>query len=295
MGFPVLESSVEYYGRQQRLTLAGVIRAQKAKGKGPDEIARVVSAFQILATREATRALDNMLSEQAITEPPVAPPYPLALVGLSSAGFALQRLFAQPVTDALFNMIVATQLQDVARTTMGLGIATRHRLGYVRQISAGACSRCAILAGRFYPYSSGFLRHPNCGCKNIPTREDLAPGLTITPREYFDSLTTAQQDKVFTQAGAQAIRDGADMSQVVNVYRRSAGMSFAQKSPIKVDKFGNKFTTEGTTKRGIAGQAQLRLRVNGPQQMRLMPETIYQRAKDQADVMRLLRLYGYVL
>ncbi len=165
----------------------------------------------------------------------------------------------------------------------------------MRQISAGACSRCAVLAGRFYPYSAGFLRHPRCGCKNIPAREDLTDGLTTTPDEYFNSLNTAGQDKIFTRAGAQAIRAGADMSQVVNVYRRSAGMQFAQVSPIKLDARGLKFTTEGTTKRGVAGKAQLALRQNGPQQMRPMPETVYRVARSHEDALRLLKLYGYVL
>ena len=292
----MLASATEYYTRQQRLTLAAIIRAAKAKGGGSAEVAKVVAAFQVLAVREAAAALDNMLDEQRIDIAPVGRVVPISLVGSTSAGFPMQTVFQQPTSDAVFDMIVATQLQDVARNMVGLGVAARPRMGYVRQISAGACSRCAVLAGRFYRWSDGFLRHPRCNCKNIPAREgDSVSDITMTRDEYFRGLSTAEQDRVFSKAGAQALRDGADMSQVVNVYRRSAGMQFAQVSPVKL-KDGLKFTTEGTTKYGVAGQAQLRLRQNGPQQMRPMPETIYQRAgDDRAMAMRMLKLYGYVL
>lgn len=289
----MLASAVEYYSRQQRLTLAGLIRAEKAKGHGAKEIAKIIAAFQVLAVREASKGLTNMLDEQRIDITPLAVPTPSGLVGTSSAGFPLDSLFVAPTSDAVFQMIVATQLQDVARSAMGLGITARPRLGYVRQISAGACSRCAVLAGRFYRYSDGFLRHPRCGCKNLPTSEGLASGAATSPDEYFRSLEPARQDAVFTKSGAQAIRDGADMSQVVNVYRRSAGMQFAQVSPIKV-KNGIKYTTEGTTHLGVAGKAQLALRKNGPQQMRPMPESIYQVARSQEAALRLLKLYGYM-
>lgn len=294
----MLASATEYYDRQQRITLAAIIRAEKAKGKSPAEIAKIVAAFQVLAVREASRALDNMLDEQGIDVAALAIPAPVALVGSTSAGFPLEAPFQAPTSGAAFDMIVASQLQDVARNMIGIGVAVRPHMGYVRQINAGACSRCAILAGRFYKWSDGFLRHPRCGCKNIPTLQGQSEGLTTTPDEYFHSLPTAEQDRIFTKSGAQAIRDGADMGQVVNVYRRSAGMQYAQVSPIKAKVVNGKtvkYTTEGTTKRGVAAKAQKRLRVNGPQQMRLMPESIYQVATDQADAVRLLKLYGYVL
>src|SRR5690348_18342012 len=31
-----------------------------------------------------------------------------------------------------------------------------------------SCQRCAILAGRWYRWSQGFLRHPRCDCVNLP-------------------------------------------------------------------------------------------------------------------------------
>lgn len=39
------------------------------------------------------------------------------------------------------------------------------------------------------------------------------------PGDYFESLDRAEQDKIFTKAGAQAIRDRADINQVVNARR----------------------------------------------------------------------------
>src|SRR5690606_25790677 len=104
-------------------------------------------------------------------------------------------------------------------------------------------SRCVILAGRFYRKNTGFQRHPGCDCRHIPASESVAGDLAVDPRAYFDSLTEAEQDKAFTKAGAEAIRAGADIGQVVNARR---GMYTAQ---------GQLLTREGTTSRGRAFQA----------------------------------------
>lgn len=93
-----------------------------------------------------------------------------------------------------------------------------------------------------------FKRHPGCDCDAIPLAEwdddetnDARRDWIFDPGTYFDSLTEDQQDKIFTKAGAQAIRDGADINQVVNARR---GMTTAGKCPA--------YTLEGTTKRGVA-------------------------------------------
>jgi hypothetical protein len=94
------------------------------------------------------------------------------------------------------------------------------------------------------------------------------------PKLYFESLSGPEQDRIFTKVGAQAIRDGADIFQVVNARRTKAGMYTAG---------GLKYTTESTTKRG---------RKRGP---RLMPESIYKIAgSDRAEAIRLLRFHGYL-
>lgn len=191
---------------------------------------------------------------------------------------------------------VGTIVADTARSAEGLGMFSHRVRGYVRMVNGGACGRCVILAGRWYRTSSGFLRHRRCRCVHIPAPEDVAGDWQTNPRAYFGSLNDAQQIKLMgSRANAQAMRDGADMAQIVNAYRRSGALQFAQESPIKLDKFGRKFTTEGTTKRGIAHKAQARLRTNGPAQVRAMPETIYRRATSHEDALRMLRLYGWIL
>lgn len=121
----------------------------------------------------------------------------------------------------------------------------------------------------------------NCDCRHIPAAESTAGDLTTDPRAYFDSLDAAEQERIFTKAGAQAIRDGADMAQVVNARR---GMATAQIGGRDV-----RFTREGVTRRGLA-----RSRM-GTKPVRIMPETIYEVATDRADAIRLLRTNGYLM
>ena len=155
----------------------------------------------------------------------------------------------------------------------------------------------------------------NCDCRHIPSRESRAGDLTTDPQAYFDSLTAEQQNKLFTKAGAEAIRDGADITQVVNARR---GMSTAQQNVAgwipkgrlsRIEVYGQQIatTTEGVTRRGAAyramsqaGYARRQTDVrNGRRYFRaraprLMPEGIYEIAEGREDALRLLRLYGYL-
>lgn len=166
----------------------------------------------------------------------------------------------------------------------------------------------------------------NCDCRHIPSTEQIAGDLRTDPDAYFRSLTPAEQDRTFTRAGAQAMRDGADMGQVVNARRGAAGMSPAGARLTRAEQqmlqggrdrgrlqttsiYGRDLylTTEGTTVRGVAGKQLAQRggtsvgrdssgrklsRANAP---RLMPESIYQIAgDDRAEAIRLLRLNGYI-
>ncbi|WP_280381053.1 hypothetical protein [Nocardia wallacei] len=182
-------------------------------------------------------------------------------------------------------MYTQTQVADASRAAVGLGITARRNAGYVRMLNPPSCPKCAILAGRWYRKAS-FLRHPGCDCRHIPAAEDRADDLRTDPRQYFDSLEVEQQDRLFTAAGAAAIREGADPAQVVNARR---GMQLA-------GVYGRDLliTTEGVTRRGVAGQA-IRARGRTPARTpRLMPEAIYEIAEDRAEVLRLLRRNGYL-
>jgi len=168
--------------------------------------------------------------------------------------------------------IVATEVSDAARVATGVAVASdRKTVGYVRMLTPPSCSRCIILAGRKYKWNAGFERHPQCDCVHIPVAEDVAGDVRTDPKAYFDSLSEEEQNATFTKAGAQALRDGADLSRVVNARR---GIYTAG---------GKKYTTEATTRRGTG------------RRVRLMPEQIYIEANgDRDEAIRLLKLHGYI-
>jgi hypothetical protein len=154
-------------------------------------------------------------------------------------------------------------------------MAVRKNVGYVRMLTLPSCGRCVVLAGRFYRWNAGFLRHPRCDCRHVPSSENVAGDLRTDAYEAFNSYTPAQQDKHFGKGGAQAIRDGADVSQVVNSRR---GMSAS-----------GRMTTEGTSRRGNYRQVTGRDR-------RMTPQAIYDLNKgDRAAAVRDLERYGYIL
>lgn len=125
---------------------------------------------------------------------------------------------------------VLTALADTRRQVYHADIIQRPRVsGYARMLNPPSCSRCVILAGKWFGWNKGFLRHPRCDCMHIPASESIADGMTINARDYFDSLTKEAQDKTFTKAGARAIRDGADPARVVNINQRGLGTAKAAK------------------------------------------------------------------
>jgi len=175
--------------------------------------------------------------------------------------------------------IIANAMRDAARGAAAtMMAASRSVKGYVRVLRGATCARCAVLAGRHYRVSA-FQRHPLCDCYMIPSTRDR-DDWTTNPLAYFRSLDPAEQARRFTKAGAQAIRLGADISQVVNA-----------RDGIEI--VGGLATTDvGTTRRGLAGS-----RLQGAP--RLLPDEIFQLAEqegwDRAEVLRQLQRFGYVL
>lgn len=193
--------------------------------------------------------------------------------------------------ERFLRMLVDSEVADAGRAADGVGMtADRRVVGYIRVVSAGACGRCVVLAGRWYHSSEAFLRHPHCQCQNVPdTRiHGLSQHLTDS-RDYFDSLSGAEQDRAFTVAGARAIRDGADVNAVVNARRSmyDMGSTYGRRLPA---------TREGMTRRGLPSKRLKQLEASGraPARGRLMPEAIYQLASDRQDAIRLLYRYGYL-
>lgn len=191
--------------------------------------------------------------------------------------------------------VASTILADTARAAEKAALATHGEAeGWVRMLNLPSCKRCIVQAGQFYRWNDGFERHPLCDCKHIPASEAIAGDLTLDADAYFHSLSREDQDQIFGQADAEAIRLGADISQVVNAHR---GMQVAQVFDKDVA-----ITLEGTTRRGLANQALTTRRRNtggtreaGAAPIRLMPETLLAQARDRDDATRLLALHGFIL
>jgi len=335
-----LSSALEHQSRRERLEDAAIRRSLRLfrsidvdfLDRGWDRVApqmvAVVTAAQVVAARQSAPFL------QAVA--PEAPParvVPEAFGGVTLAGREVGPEMYQAVVDtkrqigrgvprgqafesaaSLLAIMVGSMVQDMGRMSdMTLSVGKGYTR-YVRVVSAGACSRCAILAGDS-SYSTAFLRHPKCRCTAMPVAgagEDAEQ--FASPEDYFASLSSAEQNRVFTNAGAEAIRNGADPIKVVNARRgyfgsKPANVPVRRLRPVQIGVRAdgsplNVFATaEGTTARGAFGRREIRLtgearrdgRYRRTTSLRLMPEQIVLQADGNATRMReLLERYGYL-
>lgn len=269
---------------------------------------RSIVTAQAQAAGRATPFVDEAIRVQGGDNPTDGQILPLALAGWSSDGRPLDTLLLSPAFTTIealkrgttlpramslgqlhTRMIAATQVGDAYRVAPTIASTTRRVTRYVRAITPPSCSRCIVLAGSDRSWKTDFKRHPRCNCISVPVAGDPREDLITDPRAYFDHLSAAEQDRIFTKAGAQAIRDGADIVRVVNARRKASGLSGAaegqRRSLRKRDVFGTElFTTAELQVFGSRGQ----------QLTRLMPESIYEIAKDHADALRLLKIHGYI-
>lgn len=299
---PTPRAVEEHYRSQQRLIVAtlGLTRSAWSRmGEDFDSswrsvrplLAVVVARAQLGAATAGAAYIGPALVEVGTPVDPVAEVVPRAFAGVASDGRPLTGLLDGAVVtakDAMaagvavrealatggrwLDMAVHTQVADAARGAAGVAITSRPTVGYVRMLNPPSCSRCAVLAGKKFYKNAGFERHPRCDCRHVPCTEDVADDLRTDPKAYFDSLDEAEQNRIFTNAGAQAIRDGADMGRVVNARR---GMNTAA---------------------GPSGRSRLVRDKRGDFKVgsRLMPESIYERATDRDDAIRLLRANGFI-
>lgn len=319
---PPPEAAAAFYSQTQAVTAAVLLALQNLwRQFDPgninasfaailEQLATAVAAGQVAAAQRADRYVPALLGELGMGDgQPAGSLRPQGFIG-SSSGLTLAETLdtarlralrtAAEGGDAaaaglgLLQGIAQTQVEDAARLATSTGIAVRPWVtGWVRMIHPGACDRCILLAGRFYLWSEGFPRHDGCRCKHIPADEDVAGDLRTDADAYFRSLTQAEQDKAFGKARAQAIRDGADLSQVVN---SRSGVTTAQVYGQRL-----RITASGTTRRGAFGQSMRDLakrdgsRYRVSKTPRLTPESIYKIAEDRDDAIRLLRFYRYTL
>jgi hypothetical protein len=273
-----------------------------AASAGPAMV-RTLAAAQRLAASGASQYVSAAVNTQSGDPAADAVVDATAFSGTAADGRALAGLLytpvlktkmaistGLPVREALtsgateLSMLVGTEVADAGREAAGAAMtATRSVHGYVRMVSGSACSRCIILAGKHYRWNASFQRHPQCQCTAVPAIENRAGDLATDPHIFFDHLTPAQQDARFGKADAQAIREGADINQVVN----------ARRGLYQTKVFGRdvEATTEGMSRRGLAGQ-----RLAGSTKgLRLTVRQIYIDAAGDRDLtISLLKRYGYL-
>lgn len=301
-------AAIAQYKLSQRLQALAQIRARRAWSQVQvgllseswavilrnTELEAAVTQLQVENAEEGASYGASSLASQSTYSAPTSFVNPEAFGGYAPDGRTLKGLLESPVPrtkrligdgmDPLvakaaggrfLDLLVKTAVADAGRAAAGVDIAVRPEIGYVRMLNPPSCSRCSLLAGRFYRWNAGFQRHPGCDCIHVPSRGAEAAqseGLIHDPYEYFEGLSAAEQDRLYTKAGAQSIRDGGDIFQVVNSRR---GM-----------KPGGLITTEGTSKRGNYGRGRA---------PRLTPEGIYAQGKSREETLRLLEKNGYLL
>lgn len=291
-------------------------------------VSRAVAAGQLVAASTGQAYVDAAVTAQGESsryEPEAKTVVARQFSGTASDGRDLATLLYEPIIrtktllkggvtlqesmlGGLMSMqrIVDSEIADAGRGAASVAMtANRTVVGYLRQVRAGACARCVLLAGKWYRYNADFQRHRRCQCYGVPATKDRFPN-HLNPKSFFDNLSRVEQDRRFGVADSQAIRDGADIYSVVNAHR---GVS-------TIEAYGGRVrrTTEGTSRHGDyyltarsqaerdtgirfahstaeveRGLPQFRLRAP-----RLMPAQIYRLTEDRLELIRLLRRYGYL-
>ncbi|MGC5034115.1 hypothetical protein ACPXCS_06200 [Streptomyces sp. DT190] len=321
MTVPAADEAHQAERAQQAATTAAAVRAVWG-GVDPEDLegswlaravlaAELIRAGQLAAASTAEPWLRQAAGEGEGTVDPEAAAaatgdltvplvYPL-LIALNRIGRGFSTAMSILSGAAFLEMVTRTLIADAGRIADMAGMIARPRVvSYVRVVHLPACARCVILAGREYSLSEEFLRHPRCDCTLAPRRPGDSWELA-SPTSLFEQMTEAQQRRAFGEAGMNAIREGADIAQVVNARR---GMT-------TVTRYGHEVqaTREGTTRHGLYGSrarkfhkaagarfgetTRARTRAKTP---RLMPEEIYRLAKgDREHAIRLLKRNGYIV
>lgn len=345
-----LPHRIEAYRRSQATTTVSVVTAMRrlwaTLGDGDwdqqwqkiaPRMLAVMTAGQVAAGTKARDFVAEDVATAGLDSGQVGQVSPRGLAGVASDGLPLAgllyrpvlatRMFADPkslsTADALafgqqvLDRIVTTQMADAKRDAESVQMRTYPRVQYaIRVVYAPCCKRCAVLAGMHMRLASaGFQRHPGCDCGYAVAGDDTEP--YDNAQDLFDH----GQITDLSDADRKAIEDGADPAQVINAHR---GMSTIGDT---------KYTTEGTTRRGLGGrlmrerhnaarayQAEMddiNRQVHNARQrakragvgvdlsginltprrnmpVRLRPETIYRITDSREQAVGLLRKYGYI-
>jgi hypothetical protein len=295
---PTLAQARSQYARQQSIILAALqaIRRLFAHDPRPTvaQIATTTAGYQLAAATVSTTTVARYADAAPLTDAQ-------AFMGVTSHGFSLTEPIIATIDRHVpapleplpapwwddaetfmsdLEQLLTSEVADAGRTASQVEFVARPEWqNYVRMLTPPSCARCAILAGRVYRDLEAFQRHPGCDCVMVPVQDWQTAhdeGLVSSPDQAFERGDI----RGLSKADAQAVRDGADLTNVVNATR---GIQ-------TVDLFGRrvKATKAGTTKRAAWRKA------NPTRLVRLRPESIYEFTKDREDALRLLRLYGYI-
>ena len=249
-----LEQVAQAHYRRSTLTTRQVVAAVLAiwNATGPsgfrDELVRaagIVAAGQLAQAVQAAAYVVDVSTELDVDAAP-ATLVPRSLAGVSAdarplpdvLGYATRRAWtmldagadlatANTSATATLTRIVANEVTQAGVTAERIAMVGQPQLGgYIRVLTAPSCGRCAVLAGEWFGWNTGFARHPGCDCKHLPaTDADATAGLRANPRDYFDSLSVKDQDHYFGKSEADAIRAGASLTKTVNASTRKGSRS----------------------------------------------------------------------
>lgn len=278
-----LQSPSSYYHQQQQIAAATTASAKKLWRRVTDDfdtywgirpqLLELVQAGRLAAATTSAAYTPTVLAESNQVAPAAGLIVPSAFVSSAPDGRDMGSLLDESVIRARLSVkagssavaareaagswltgMLLTVMADTGRSVVGADIAQRPTLtGYVRMLNPPSCSRCVILAGKWFRWNQGFLRHPRCDCRHIPASESIAGDLTTDPYEYFNSLTREAQEKTFGRIEARAIRDGGDIYRVENLRLRGLGtakgnLRYGTPSRLTVDDI---YRSAGTRKNAI--------------------------------------------
>lgn len=256
----VPQASLDFYDHQKQIAAATVAASSKLwRRMGDDfasswvtvrpDLAQVVSVGRAAAAASAVQYTPALLKETGQDAPATGRVNTAAFLSSAPDGRAMSSLLDEAPIQARVGVarglssvaalesagtwltgMLLTVMADTRRAVVGADVVQRPAIaGYTRMLNPPSCSRCAILAGKWFRWNAGFLRHPRCDCLHVPaTSKAFAQesGFVADPYEYFNSLSKEQQEKVFGRSESRAIRDGADIFRVENV--RTRGLATAK-------------------------------------------------------------------
>lgn len=313
-------AATEFYALQQRVNATAANEVRRLwtsmgddfdaswRRVGPAILDVLVTAQNEVATA-ALRYVPRVLAETDLANQPAGSPRLGAFVGIASDGRPLETLAYGGVASAKLavgegssvgaaldqggewlDLMTKLQVADAARQVVGVMTASRKNLGgTIRVLNPPSCQRCAILAGRWYRWSTGFDRHPRCDCVNLPSQSAgwaKAEGFLTDPMDAYRK----GQIRDLTAAQIKALSEGADINQVVNAYRGMSTTALRRRAPVK---------GADPARPPLPGQPDLLAALaHLPRTTslgRLTPEGIYREAAGDRDAaIRLLREWGYL-